>query len=369
MIIKTRALRAAALVSLAMPLCACTVTSVKSETHAGLAPDHIERTTGDVKLSDASLATSALQSGDVSLASSLYAKTLEQHPNDVDALIGMGTTLADAGDFERARETYRHAIAVAPKRTEPVLELARLDLRQRRLDEAIALYRQLLSREPASRFASAGLGTAYAVKGEARAAQETFEAALRAHPGDVMLTIDLGLSYVLDGQVRKGANLLLDVAGQPGAPTQARQDLALAYGLLGNNDAADKVLTRDLPRKSAEDNVAFYKVVRAKLQSLPGGVQIATLPPAKEIGVRAIRIPMTSWRPNTVPALKAAPLEAADRHQTGASLPAAEQQDALLTPQAMSRAVRPPSATDRPSDTEPVGAWTLRRQAPLLDRQ
>ena len=190
MIIKTRALRAAALVSLAMPLCACTVTSVKSETHAGLAPDHIERTTGDVKLSDASLATSALQSGDISLASSLYAKTLEQRPNDVDALIGMGTTLADAGDFERARETYRHAIAVAPKRTEPVLELARLDLRQRRLDEAIALYRQLLSREPASRFASAGLGTAYAVKGDARAAQETFEGALRAHPGDVMLTID-----------------------------------------------------------------------------------------------------------------------------------------------------------------------------------
>lgn len=367
--IKMRSLGAAALVSLAASLCACTVTSVKSETHAGLAPEHVVRTTGDVKLSDASLATSALQSGDVSLASSLYAKTLEQHPDDVDALIGMGTTLADAGDFERARQTYRHAIAVAPKRTEPVLELARLDLRQRRLDEAIALYRQLLSREPESRFASAGLGTAYAVKGDARAAEETFEAALRAHPGDVMLTIDLGLSYVLDGRVRKGANLLLDVAGQPGAPAQARQDLALAYGLLGNNDAADQVLTRDLPRKSAEDNVTFYKVVRAKLQSLPGGVQIATLPPAKEIGVRAIRLPMAAWPANTVPALKAAPLQAADRRQTDTALPAAEQQDALLTPQAIGRAVRPSSSTERPADMAPVGAWTLRHQAPLLDRQ
>jgi hypothetical protein len=106
-----------------------------------------------------------------------------------------------------------------------------------------------------------------------------------------MLTVDLGLAMVLGGELRKGANLLLSVAGEPSAPAQARHDLALAYGLLGNDGAADKILMRDLPRASTDDNLTFYKVVRARLGDAPqANVPVALQGAPRKIGVHPISL-------------------------------------------------------------------------------
>jgi Flp pilus assembly protein TadD len=86
--------------------------------------------------------------------------------------------------------------------------------------------------------------------------------ALKANPGDPMLSINLGLSLVLGGNAREGANVLLDVTRYPDAPPQARQDLALAYGMLGNVDAAAEILSKDLPKASVDDNLRFYATQR-----------------------------------------------------------------------------------------------------------
>lgn len=260
---------------------------------------------GRTSLTDMTIAASALQNGDITLATSMFGKVLETQPHNLEALTGLAAALAMSGDLERARSTYERAAALAPGNTVPTLGLARIAVRQRRLDEAIALYDRVLSREPANAMASAGLGTAWALKGDAQRAQSIYRGALKHHPGDTMLTVDLGLSLVLDGQVREGANLLLTVAGEPGAPVQARQDLALAYGLLGNSGAADQILMRDLPRASTDDNLRFYKVVRAKLDAGAPDKPVTMVPTSRRIGVQTYAIrPLAS-------AAEAAPLKPA----------------------------------------------------------
>ena len=76
---------------------------------------------------------------------------------------------------------------------------------------------------------------------------------------------NLGLSLILSHQPRAGANMLLDLANVPSAPPQGRQNLALAYGMLGNADAAERILQIDLPDSQVQDNLRFYRAVRARL--------------------------------------------------------------------------------------------------------
>jgi Flp pilus assembly protein TadD len=282
--------------SLAIALAACTHTVVTSQSFAHPTPLRtagIDKSAG--QLDDMSLATSALQNGDPSLAASLFEKIIDKRPHDVDALNGLGAALAMSGDTERARRSYEKAAALAPDSTVATIGLARLDLHERRLDDAVSRYERVLARDPGNALASAGLGTAFAVKGDEQRAQTIFGQALQLHPGDRMLTVDLGLAMVLGGELRKGANLLLTVSGEPSAPPQARHDLALAYGMLGNDGAADKILMRDLPRASTDDNLTYYKIVRARLGDAPqANVPVAVQGAPRKIGVHPIALSAAS---------------------------------------------------------------------------
>jgi len=138
--------------------------------------------------------------------------------------------------------------------------------------------------------ASAGLGAALDLKGDHAGAQAVLRQALKANPGDPLLSVNLGLSLVLGGNPREGANVLLDVTRYPGAPPQARQDLALAYGLLGNTEAATEILGKTLPKASIQDNLHFYEIQRAHMeQSTDRPATIGTAVPTPSIQASSVR--------------------------------------------------------------------------------
>jgi Flp pilus assembly protein TadD len=244
-------------------------------------PVSMQRNVGVV--SDLRLADSALASGSTELASSLYEKALQAEPNSLEALLGLADTLYQAGDLERARVLYARAASAAPANPGPKLGLARVALRQRRLDDATALYRALVAEHPDNPVAAEGLGTALDLQGHHDEAQTVYRTALRVHPEAQGLTADLGLSLILANKPREGANVLLDIAGLASAPPQARQNLALAYALLGNTNAAKQILQADLPPASVEDNLRFYQILRARLGA-PGGDPSAARPGVARLG-------------------------------------------------------------------------------------
>ncbi|WP_206951712.1 tetratricopeptide repeat protein [Trinickia acidisoli] len=365
----------AAFASLALVFAGCTQTVLTSQSFAHPAFTHtVANAKAGGEIDDMSLAESALQSGDASLAASMFEKALEKHPHDVRALDGLGAALVLSGDLERARRSYDRALALAPDSIPSLIGLARLDLRERHLDDAIARYERVLEHDRSNALASAGLGSAFAIKGDERRARDIFGQALQLHPGDRMLTVDLGLAMVLDGELRKGANLLLTVAGEPSAPVQARHDLALAYGLLGNDGAADQILRRDLPRASTDDNLTYYKVVRARLEPSPRGVApIATLPPDHRIGVR--QISLSAAAPIAVPASSvrrgasnAAPADSEVALRLEREVPAIAPSVIAASP-VVSQATSPAASLGEPPaepNTAPDVQWQLHRQTPLL---
>jgi len=60
-------------------------------------------------------------------------------------------------------------------------------------------------------------------------------------------------------------NVLLDVMGVPAALPQGRQNLALAYAMMGRDDAAESILIGDMPRANVQDNLVFYREVRRRM--------------------------------------------------------------------------------------------------------
>ncbi|MEX3931217.1 tetratricopeptide repeat protein [Paraburkholderia phymatum] len=211
---------------------------------------------------DLHLAKSALRAGDIELAGTLFEKALAANPNSAEAQLGLGDAMYLSGDLERARTLYQHAAQQMPDKAAAQLGLARVALKQRRLDDAAALYRGLVTAQPDDPVVCEGLGTVLDLQGRHAEAQAIYRRSLAAHPDVQGLRINLGLSLILENKPREAANTLLDVAGLPNAPLQARQNLALAYGLLGNAEAAKQILLVDLPPSSADDNLRFYQSLR-----------------------------------------------------------------------------------------------------------
>jgi Flp pilus assembly protein TadD len=251
---------------------ACTTTTTQV---SGTRP--VLRNTAPSAMSELRIADTALDGGNLDLATTLYGKIVEADPKSVPGLTGLGNTLYAVGDDTRADVYYKRASKEDSGATAPLIGQARVAIHQRRFDDAIATYRHVLTLTPNDALASAGLGAAYDLRGDHAQAQAVLRDALKINPGDPLLCVNLGLSLILGGDPREGANVLLDVTRFPAAPPQARQDLALAYGLLGNDAAAAEILSRDMPKASVQDNLRYYAIQRAQLhkQSDAGTSKVA----------------------------------------------------------------------------------------------
>lgn len=221
-----------------------------------------------LRASDLRIADSALQGGDVEVAMSLYSRLIESHPDLYDAWMGLADAHYLSGELEAARQVYTEMLNRFPaEQASARLGLARVALRQRALPEAITHYQAILQEFPDHPFALAGLGVAYDLSGNPTQAQATYRRGLQIHPDNAALRANLGLSLALSGQPREAVNILLGTAGVTNALPQERNNLALAYGLLGRDDAAESILLSEHPRSVAQDNLEFYRFLRQRLMS------------------------------------------------------------------------------------------------------
>ncbi|HEY2022320.1 tetratricopeptide repeat protein [Paraburkholderia sp.] len=274
-------------------LAACTTTQHVTDARPVL------RNTTPSEMSEMRIAQTALESDNLQMANSLYERIIKANPRSVEGLTGLGDTLYALGDDTRAGVYYDRASQVDAAAPAPLIGHARVAIHQRRFDDAIATYRHVLVLTPNNPLAIAGLGAAIDLTGDHAGAQAVLRDGLAKNPGDPMLSVNLGLSLILGGNPREGANVLLDVTRYPAAPAQARQDLALAYGLLGNTDAAAEILGQDLPKASVQDNLLFYSLQRQRLGLAAGsksGAQAGAQTPAPKAAAPGAPVQAVSLR-------------------------------------------------------------------------
>jgi len=157
-------------------------------------------------------------------------KLVIDHPKDRSVLAAYGKALASVGQLESALDAVRRA--QTPEYPDWKLVSA----------EA-AILDQL---------------------GQSPAARELYRKALDMKPNEPSVLSNLGMSYVLGGDLKTAETYLRDAAQQPGADSRVRQNLALVVGLQGRFEEAREIAGRELSAEQAEANMAYLRQMMAQ---------------------------------------------------------------------------------------------------------
>ncbi|MBX5191316.1 pilus assembly protein TadD [Rhizobium sp. NZLR3b] len=95
--------------------------------------------------------------------------------------------------------------------------------------------------------------------GRASDARQRYRDALEIQPNEPSILSNLGMSYVLTGDLRTAETYLRSAASQPTADSRVRQNLALVVGLQGHFPEAEQIARRELSPQQADANVAYLR--------------------------------------------------------------------------------------------------------------
>jgi Flp pilus assembly protein TadD len=219
-------------------------------------------TTGSVAAS--SMASASRSEADWRAALDTWGKRYRENPGDGAAAIAYARAL-------RATEQYPQAVAVLEQATMrnphsmPLLgaygrALADTGQYAQALD---ALEKAHTPDNPDWRVLNAQ-GAVLDQMGRHTEAQRHYSSALKIVPNEPSVLSNLGLSYVLQKDLKRAEATLRLAVAQPGAKPKVRQNLALVVGLQGRFAEAERIAGADLPPDEATANVGYLRQMLAE---------------------------------------------------------------------------------------------------------
>lgn len=231
------------------------------------APGEPERTASLMRVAD-----STARSGDLATASALYRRAHELNEDNPVPLIGLGNALSGLGAHEQAAQAYRkaitarRAISTSTQPDDPDAlhglgnALIALDHPRAAIDHFEAV---LKSKNGVGVRTYNGIGVAHDMMGDHASAQAFYRTGLKDNPDSMSLRNNLGLSLALAEQFDEAITILRRVAADSRANSRQRLNLALVYGLSGDNVAAGEVARIDLDEAAVRRNLTYYRTLRA----------------------------------------------------------------------------------------------------------
>ena len=178
-------------------------------------------------------ATSLRMTGRNEQALAVMQQVAIHHPTDREVLGAYGKALVGAGQLKKALETIQRA--QTPDNPDWKLYSAE--------------------------------GAIYDQVNEPKLARLAYRKALELRPGEPSVLSNLGMSYLLAGDLRASETYLRQAINRPGADSRVRQNLALVIGLQGQFKEAETVAAGELPPKEAEANVKFLRQMLSEQNS------------------------------------------------------------------------------------------------------
>ncbi|NNM67130.1 MAG: tetratricopeptide repeat protein, partial [Spirochaetales bacterium] len=125
-----------------------------------------------------------------------YRRALAINPHYQDALQGIAEAFFSLGNYDEAYRQVERALRLGRLSIPVNLLYGRILLGQGKLEQALAVFRDILDREPKNRGARFGIAEYQVMKGRLGLATELFEALLRENPAD--LRAELSLMYIAE---------------------------------------------------------------------------------------------------------------------------------------------------------------------------
>lgn len=163
-------------------------------------------------------AAQAQERGDFKLASEDYRKILAQHPDSLEAEIGLGTALVAMGDLDGAIEFDTRALARSPENTELRTNLGLAYYRKGDLNHARYQLEAAHSADPKNLGATLALSYVYNKLGRAADTLALLGPLEKSQQSNLDFEYSLGFAMIQNGNLLEGATRMENVARARKAP-------------------------------------------------------------------------------------------------------------------------------------------------------
>ncbi len=211
---------------------------------------------------DGAIAT--MSTGQLRSASARLGKAYAANPDDKATAIKFATVLQMDGNAEQSLAVMRKLAISHPKDRQVLAAYGKALAANGQLEPALDAVRRAQTPEyPDWRLMSAE-GAILDQIGQKDEARQLYRRALDLKPDEPSVLSNMGMSYVLEGDLKMAETFLASAARQPGADSRVRQNLALVVGLQGRFDEAERIASQELSPDQARANVAYLRSMLAQ---------------------------------------------------------------------------------------------------------
>ena len=250
--LKRRALHAGCAALVVLALASCSTTSKD------------KMTTGSIpKVSD----SSDIPSGDLAGRTAALGKAYDANPRDRDVGVNYANALRASGRDAQSLAVMQQVAIAHPDDRGVLAAYGKAQAAAGQLEVALAtIGRAQTPDRPDWRLVSAQ-GAILDQMGRASDARGKYRDALQLQPNEPSILSNLGMSYVLTGDLKTAETYMRQAVAQPGADSRVRQNLALVVGLQGRFPEAEKIARAELTPQQADANVAYLRAMLAQQNS------------------------------------------------------------------------------------------------------
>ncbi|CAN7527306.1 tetratricopeptide repeat protein [Rhizobium rhizogenes] len=229
-------------------------------------------TTGKDKMTTGSIPTMSkpvdeMDSADLARATLSLGKAYDANPKDRDTGVNYANVLRMTGRNEQALAVMQQVAINHPSDRGVLAAYGKAQAAAGQLQEALAtIDRAQLPDRPDWRLVSAE-GAILDQLGRSNEARGKYRDALVLAPNEPSILSNLGMSYVLTGDLKTAESYLRSAGGQPTADSRVRQNLALVVGLQGRFPEAEQIARQELTQQQADANVAYLRGMLAQQNS------------------------------------------------------------------------------------------------------
>ena len=229
-------------------------------------------TTGKDKMTTGSIPTTSkpmdtMNSSDLAQTTLTLGKAYDANPKDRDAGVNYANALRMSGRNDQALAVMQQVAISNPNDRGVLAAYGKAQAAAGQLEEALAtIDRAQTPDRPDWRLVSAE-GAILDQLGRSVDARGKYRDALVLAPNEPTILSNLGMSYVLTGDLKNAETYLRSAAAQPSADSRVRQNLALVVGLQGRFAEAEQIARQELTPQQANANVAYLRSMLAQQNS------------------------------------------------------------------------------------------------------
>ena len=205
------------------------------------------------------------ESGDLAGAEKIFTQIAAQSPPTVAGKMELADFYLRHHEEARATEALQDALKLEPGNSDIARELANTYISMGQPGQALALLNESIDANPRNALLYNSRGVALDQMGDYARAQKSYKMAYDIDPvGGTTYKINISMSYILSGAYDKAIAILRPMLDTPDSPAIVRQNLALAYGLKGDSEEAEKLGLQDLSESEVQENIRFYRMLAHK---------------------------------------------------------------------------------------------------------